>query len=395
MKEQLRAEYENYLSRYGLKPRPQLPKEVREASMREVVRIMYEEARSRDDPMAEHMMTLSEERIERDLAETRHPAVISIEKAALSVEETIRTLPAFAERFHDNVFVGEFPTGSMNCETVRVEGGFLVLVNSGTLTMLQQVVTFLCRGDADNPTSSASLEAADGIADVLANYVEHGDPFYGPKPLLGGMLSMLSSPLSCAAEKFVVAHEYGHILAGHLAESSTQSIAIESGVGTIEVVRKNHEQEFEADDLGYRLTLGIDAYDKFDLKPIDAAGISDDASTILGGVEQKSLIAAPFVPLTIEVILNQFNDAAHVLGNNLASRDTHPRAIERIKRLMDFRPGKNPFYTGFINIPFMLLPSVERIVTVVTDRTLRKPDAGSSADGLFEREKAHRRRIES
>jgi hypothetical protein len=87
--------------------------------MREVVRIMYEEARSRDDPMAEHMMTLSEERIERDLAETRHPAVISIEKAALSVEETIRTLPAFAERFHDNVFVGEFPTGSMNCETVR------------------------------------------------------------------------------------------------------------------------------------------------------------------------------------------------------------------------------------------------------------------------------------
>ena len=120
-----------------------------------------------------------------------------------------------------------------------------------------------------------------------------------------------------------------------------------------------------------------------------------DRHPSVGGVEQKSLIAAPFVPLTIEVIVNQFNDAAHVLGNNLASRDTHPRAIERIKRLMDFRPGKNPFYTGFINIPFMLLPSVERIVTVVTDRTLRKPDAGSSADGLFEREKAHRRRIES
>ena len=32
--------------------------------------------------------------------------------------------------------------------------------------MLQQVVTFLCRGKADDPKSPESLESADGVAEV-------------------------------------------------------------------------------------------------------------------------------------------------------------------------------------------------------------------------------------
>src|ERR1700692_264514 len=103
------------------------------------------------------MRTTSLKNWEQFVSSNRHPATVLIENAAAKVEATIRAVPTFAEKFHDDVFVGQFPTGSYNCETVRVDGGFLVLVNSGTLTMLQQVVTFLCRGDPDYPESETSL----------------------------------------------------------------------------------------------------------------------------------------------------------------------------------------------------------------------------------------------
>lgn len=123
MTENLRAEYEKYLSQHGLKPRKLPSREVREAGLREVTRIMYEEAKSRDDPMADSILINYEKNRDRYLAETRHPATIAIEKAAAEVEATIRALPPFATKFHTDVFVGEFPTGSINCETVNVDGG--------------------------------------------------------------------------------------------------------------------------------------------------------------------------------------------------------------------------------------------------------------------------------
>lgn len=371
MSEGLRLEYEKYLDRYGLKPRKLPSRQVREAGERDAVRIMYEEARSRNDPMAEMILTAYEQRRRRDVAETRHPATILIEESAAEVEATIRALPAFADKFHDAVFVGEFPTGSINCETVKVRGGFLVLVNSGMLTMLQQVVTFLWRGDPDNPNSPESLLSADGVAEVLASYVKNLDPYYGPKPLVGGMLAMASGQMASAVRKFVVAHEYGHILAGHLTDPDHELLPLETEVGTIEVLRKNYAQEFQADDIGYRLTLGVTAIEDFDLTVMDAA-YSDDRA-LPAAIRQKCLIAAPFVLLTIDIILSQFFDVARLVDNGPTVRGTHPPATERVERLLKQRPGKGPQHTGFINFPFMLLPSADRIVEAMIHRVLSEP----------------------
>ncbi len=375
MKESLRAEYEAYLGRYGLKPRPMPSREDREAVLRETARVMYEEARARDDPWAEDVLITYEKNRDRHLAENRHIATIELEKIAAEIEATIRAHPEFAATFHDNVFVGEFPTGSVDCQTVKVDGGFLVLVSSGTLVMLQQVVTFLVRdGDADHPDSPESRQAADAVAEVLATYLESMDPFYGPKPLIGGMRSALSAFLSRAAQKFVVAHEYGHVLAGHLEEPGAESVPLDTKVGAIDVLRKTRAQEFEADDIGYRLTLGVKAYEDFDLGVIDAAWEADATASVLGAATiQKCLIAAPFVLLTVELIFDKLREVERALGHAPSLFDTHPPAKERLEKLIARRPGNSPRHSGFINIPFILLPSCERIMKRVIDR-MRNPE---------------------
>jgi hypothetical protein len=379
MNEHLRAEYEKYLARYGLKPRKLPSRQEREAGQRNIVRIQYEEAKERDDPTAESILIGYEKNRERYLAETRHPASIVIENTASEVEATICALPAFAEKFNDEVFVGEFPTGSVNCQTVKVDGGFLVLVNSGTLMMLQQVVTFLWRGNADDPKSRESLEAADGVAEVLAAYAQHGDPFYGPKPLVGGMPALGGTLMTAAATKFVLAHEYGHILAGHLAEANVERVKLETEVGALEVLRKNHAQEFEADEIGYRLTLGVASIEDFDLGVIDA-GNSDDLNAIREGCKRKCLIAGPFVALVVDAILHRFYNSRHAAGGKVPSDDAHPLADDRIEALLARCPGKGPRHSGFINFPFMLLPSWERMVGVMTDRIFREPPLAAGED---------------
>jgi hypothetical protein len=42
--------------------------------------------------------------------------------------------------------------------------------------------------------------------------------------------------------------------------------------------------------------------------------------------------------------------------------ENDPPAIERIQRLLGRCPSRYPRHAGFINLPFMLLPSMERIV---------------------------------
>ena len=368
MKRQLTAEYVRYLGQHGLKPRSLPPKAEREIGEREMVRRMYEEAWAHDDPFAAGILVAYEKNRFLGLGETRHPAAIVLEQTAAEVEKTIRALPWFAERLHDEVFVGEFPTGSLNGHAVKVDGGYLVLVNSGTLSTLQMVVTYLWGGNADDPNSPESVSVADHVAELLATYIEYGDAFYGPRPVAGGLPAIGGSLMTAAARKFAVAHEYGHILAGHLS-------------GALGVLGTDHAQEYQADDIGYRLTLGVARTEDVDVALIDA-GTSAVDERWRAGLQQKCLIAAPFVLLTIDAILDRFYDATRQGRRDIGPRDDHPSAEERIGRLLAICPGNGPQHNGFINFPFMLLPHVNRIIERMAERIFGgRPDSRLADQG--------------
>ena len=109
---------------------------------------------------------------ERYRNEIRHPATVLIERTAEEVEQSIRAIERYRGSLKADVFVGEFPTGSINAQAVKVDGGFLVLINSGLLVVIQQVVEYLVAGDPDNPTDrDANRTTIDGVVAVLEAYL--------------------------------------------------------------------------------------------------------------------------------------------------------------------------------------------------------------------------------
>ena len=103
--------------------------------------------------------------------------------------------------------------------------------------------------------------------------------------------------LSQASRAFVVAHEYAHVIAGHFDDHVMQPEKLATNAGPISVIKKDWNQEFEADIIAHKILLGVDDYTKLDVSVIDRAlDFKEVSSSVLtGALKLKSAIAAPFI----------------------------------------------------------------------------------------------------
>ena len=182
------------------------------------------------------------------------------------------------------VYVGEYPHQSFNAQARAMRNGTLLLVNTGLHYLIHEVALALSTsaviaertGDGRvrirKPSRAArrhQTSAATTLANELAAYILHTDSRSGGKQQVDttarGFLGYL---LARSAETFAVAHEYGHYLAGHLNGRRPDES---------EWLRKSHEQEFEADEIGMLLTLKA-----HELEP-DIAGLSFWKQVAVGG----------------------------------------------------------------------------------------------------------------
>jgi hypothetical protein len=241
----------------------------------------------------------------------------------------------------------------------------LILFNSGAGIMMEVIVAYLTVGDPGDLGSNITKRAVDAVANVLHNYVRTADPMYGPLPMKGGLEKHRDSALSSASIQFMIAHEYAHILAGHFFGPNVEEAHLDTNIGSIDVLKKNHDQELEADDIAYRLILGVEDYDQFDFRAIDLALESHDWEVMDVGLTQKCRIAAPFVPLTIDFLLENVNTFQKDARAQSEWHGSHPSSLVRCLKLLDVWQGKETKYTGFISYPGMLLPWKDRIVEAV------------------------------
>jgi hypothetical protein len=374
MTEKLREEYVAFLAEHDLHPRA-IPSN-RDAIEAAVMEHLKAQSKASGNPGDEFIGnwydTWYQENREQIQQEIKHGATFLIETAAAEVEQSIRTIERYRGSRKVDVFAGEFPTGSINAQAVKVDSGFLLLINSGLLIMVQQVVEYLIQGDPDNAKDrEVNATAIDGVVAVLEAYLRFGDPFFGPKPMSGGGMMILRHVLVHATQVFVVAHEYGHVIGGHLDGQLMRLEQLTTRVGTINVIKKDWIQEFEADVIAHKILLGVEDYASLDLSILSQADDlikqanyldKSSGSVLFRALELKARLAAPFIFFTIDAILSDVQKAVRIVkGVVQPYDDTHPPARERMDKLIAGYKALKPEHTGFIHFAAILWAHIDEI----------------------------------
>ncbi len=176
-----------------------------------------------------------------------------IEKFAGEIEIQAQRLKP---EFHEIIFAGEFVTGDFNACARQMKNGILILINAGTMSLIHQVATLLGYFVKFNESDTDLLDPHRVIAilaDTAIAYFVRKDSHAAERvPALYGFKGNLVAGIRRECERFVLAHEYGHAIAGHLREDEQVSMS-----NTV-LLAKNWEKEFEADRLGMQLLLSED-----------------------------------------------------------------------------------------------------------------------------------------
>jgi len=166
--------------------------------------------------------------------------------------------------------IAEFPTGESNACVVPVSGGAaLILVNFGLLMLLFQVAKIrvlglnFCRSGDDRCPAPGSEFGASGInvdqttaalATTVYNYVAHRDPTRAVRfRVLVGEWKWWLEGMVHHCERFIVAHEFAHLLCGHLDDSDYRDVAIKGC--TARAYEYRRRMELEADALALRCCM--------------------------------------------------------------------------------------------------------------------------------------------
>jgi|SRR2546423_1696287 len=260
------------------------------------------------------------------------------EKIRIGVETAGFSMPM-------EVFVGDFPTSSFNAQACRVRGGALLLINRGLTDLIWHIakifsisINVVYRSkDQTIPTHTVKAstfseeQTTIALAEVVLAYLLRGSPHaVRPLPEQGKFRTAIVTFLMEACARFAVAHEFGHVIDGHL--NSAKSILAETAVRKIELVKKDWWQEFMADQIAVQIMMA--SLNKFDSK--------EGRKTLIIDGENRSefefLIAAPLVFLAIDKMVNRIYLELHDLRDVVIITD-HPPSDARMGAILQAYQG--------------------------------------------------------
>jgi hypothetical protein len=181
-----------------------------------------------------------------------------------------------AFRLPERPLLGTLPTGQINAMTVLVPrtDEHIVLFESQlfmfthlTAQAVAEVVPYVEQEDGSviYSTNAAAVEeriehhpeATRRFGEVIRAYLETLQPGFAAQFDQSAIRGTFAAALSDSAEMFVLGHEYGHVLKGHLGQRNPVSRFSETGSTRAEVeeIRYSQRQELEADIEGLQLML--------------------------------------------------------------------------------------------------------------------------------------------
>jgi hypothetical protein len=172
-------------------------------------------------------------------------------------------------RLPETIYVGLFPLGAANAEVRAAKDGVLILVNAGLFMVIYQslkvanLATRFTDWDSDGELVEhpvlrnleiTAQEVTSLLADIVMAYIEHGDSTKAARlAALGGVRGDLLRALVASCEIFTVAHEFAHVLQGHVTKRVAAAQRPEGGAAYSKPTR--HREEFEADEIGASLLI--------------------------------------------------------------------------------------------------------------------------------------------
>lgn len=177
---------------------------------------------------------------------------------------------------------GGFPHRSLHARTHRVDGGTLILLDTGLRPLLDRMAGMLVASQltpAGEANGAAVLQQQRQRADADAAFASAVVAYLGRDPAMPAEASSaIGSVMARSAERFALGHEYGHLLAGHRHTPPG---------GQAHSARR----EYEADELAAMLILrGMDEAAEFRWRALAVAG--------------------PFLLLGVEQLVNRVRDPA-------------------------------------------------------------------------------------
>ncbi|WP_436501369.1 hypothetical protein [Actinokineospora sp. HUAS TT18] len=234
------------------------------------------------------------------------------------VEAAARSLDLRFDPRH--VVTALYPLGDVNAWSVPANGGDLILVSRGALGLafLTLKINLMSTPLFGEPAMLARDQTVTALADVFAAHFRHGDPWRAPRlPSLTGHREIMLDLLVNAAARFMVGHEYAHVIGQH---PHVDKATLKSKDSAVEVYTRLWDDEFAADRVGAQLVLAD--------QRLAAAAEQDPHFVRRHGLAAVAAATGPMYLVLLDLVLHELDGDLKVTGYPPAST-AHPHPGKR------------------------------------------------------------------
>jgi hypothetical protein len=196
------------------------------------------------------------------------------------VKRVERAIPAvytsYDPKVNANVVFGTLRSGHVNATSMKIEGidGALVVIEDGLFLFAHLMakifssalpvssragtrVAFLYDRDSIRSRIASNPQLPHSFLDVLKAFIVEGHPSRAAVYFIEALYAPFANYLTEAFEHFLIAHEYAHLVLGHLdpSDSGLESVGLLPLEEGVRAMQYSWEQEVAADQLGLLLTM--------------------------------------------------------------------------------------------------------------------------------------------
>jgi hypothetical protein len=255
-------------------------------------------------------------------------------------------------------YVGEYPHNTFNAQAIPVPGGMLILLNQGYFFLVHRVTRLLAASLISTEGEDSRGPIPEGVDPSLYDHTQlraelanafweyssserSGEEFRERYPIRFDEEGFISSLLRDSCEKFALAHEYGHVLAGHF--QSPRNLATVSLRGVVDPswLKTSREDELAADAWGTGLII-YQPYDRWQAMTNEHAEYySHRRNPIEQWLELRDRwcrVAAPYIFFAIDQLVRDISTKVFGHGPDQRGESTHPTSKKRLTEIEpDFR----------------------------------------------------------